>query len=314
MQYPDLLCLGEPLFEFSQLPDTEAGQADYLSGFGGDVSNFAIAAAKQGANVGMLCHLGQDAFGDAFMKLWREQEVNTEFVKRDPKHPTGSYYIHHTPDGHEFSFSRKGSAASMMTPSDLPKTAIEKAKLLHVTAISQAISSDACDSVFAAIDIAKQSNTLVSYDTNLRLKLWPLERAKAIILHTIGLVDICLPSVDEAELLTGLTQPDDILDYYLLKGAKNIVLKLGEKGAMFASNDERFKIGPHLAHPVDATAAGDSFAGAFCQSWIKGRAPKECLRYANATASITIEGYGAVAPLPNHADVEKRLAEPTLEI
>ncbi len=302
-----ILSFGEPMFEFSQLRDVTQG-GDFLSGFGGDASNFAIAAARQGANVGMLTHLGDDEFGKRFLELWQKEGVSTNQVVSNPKAHTGVYFITHNEQGHHFSFMRKNSAASLISPQDIPVEAVKRAQLLHTTAITQAISSSSCDAVFEAIDIATKHNTLVSYDTNLRLKLWSLKRARAIIEETISSVDICFPSIDEAQLITGIEQPDAIIDHYLALGAKIVVLKQGSNGATVADKHQRFQIKPHTVTAVDATAAGDSFAGSFCTHFVNGLSLEECLAHANATASITITGYGAVAPLPTLKQVKSRLA------
>ena len=94
---------------------------------------------------------------------------------------SGIYFISHGPDGHEFSYFRQGSAASLVTPQDVPEPLIAQSKILHVSGISQGISLSACDAVFTAMDLARSHDTLISYDTNLRLRLWPLERARATI-------------------------------------------------------------------------------------------------------------------------------------
>ena len=305
----EILSFGEPMFEFSQMKDVALSQADFLSGFGGDASNFAIAAARQGANVGMLTHVGNDEFGKRFIDLWTKERVSTHNVQVKSNQHTGVYFITHDDQGHHFSFLRKNSAASLITPDQLPIEQIEAAKLLHVTAITQAISSSSCDSVFTAIEAAKQSNTLVSYDTNLRLKLWSLARARAVINETVKMVDICFPSIDEAQLITGLTHADDIIDHHLKLGAKVVVLKQGSDGATVADDQQRIHVSPHKVTPVDATAAGDSFAGSFCTHFVRGASLEQALLHANATASITITGYGAVAPLPTLEQVENRLLE-----
>lgn len=305
--FAEILSFGEPMFELSQVNLNNNGEADFLSGFGGDASNFAIAAARQGANVGMLTHMGDDEFGKKFLNLWDKENVNISTVVSNPNSHTGVYFITHDKDGHHFSFLRKGSAASLITPSQLPVEAIKSAKLLHITAITQAISDTSCDSTFKAIEIASENKTLTSYDTNLRLKLWSLNRARAIINETASLVDICFPSIDEAQLLTGLEHEDDIIDYYLKIGSKTVVLKKGAQGATVANESIRVSLPPFKTNPLDATAAGDSFAGSFCTHFVNGYSLEECLKFANATASITITGYGAVAPLPTLEQVLDRI-------
>lgn len=307
MKTIDILSFGEPLYEFSELPQGEK-PTKYLSGFGGDTSNFAVSAARQGAKVAMLTQLGKDVFGDKFIALWQQEGVNTDFVLRHNDAPTGIYFITHDEQGHHFTFYRKGSAASLIQPALLPGSAIEQARLLHTSAITLAISDSASDSVFAAIDHAHQHDTLVSFDTNLRLKLWPLARARAVIHEVARLVDICLPSLDEARLLTGLEDADAIADFYLGLGVKHLILKMGSEGAMYASPEQRLRVAGHRVETVDATGAGDCFSGAFLTQFLAGCAPGEALRYANAAAALTTTGYGAVAPIPARSHVEAFLA------
>ncbi|WP_194436629.1 sugar kinase [Vibrio fluminensis] len=300
----DILSFGEPLFELSQIPNHNA-EVSYLQGYGGDTSNFAVSASRQGVKVAMLAHLGNDVFGDKFIELWEREGVNTEFVCRNSNAHTGLYFITHDDNGHHFTFYRKGSAASLVTPKQIPEHAIAQAKLLHSSAITHAISEQSSDSLFHAIELAKTNNTLVSFDTNLRLKLWDLPRARAIIHETIKHVDFCLPSLDEAQLLTGLTDANKIADYYLALGAKTVVLKMGKDGAMLATENERFIANGHKVATVDATGAGDCFSGAFLSQVVKGTDMKDALIYANCAAALTTTGYGAVAPIPRYEDVIK---------
>lgn len=307
MKNLDILSFGEPLYEFSQLPQ-DGEQVNYLSGYGGDTSNFAVSAARQGANVAMLTQLGSDVFGDKFVELWQREGVNCDYVLRHPTAPTGIYFITHDEAGHHFTFYRKGSAAACIQPNDLPEAAIRSARLLHTSAITLAISDSACDSVFSAIEIARKYETKVSFDTNLRLKLWPLARARALIHEVASLVDICLPSVDEARLLTGLQDADHIADFYLNAGVKEVVLKLGSEGAMYASADRRLRVSGNRVDTLDATGAGDCFSGAFLTQYLLGHSPEKSLHYANAAAALTTTGYGAVAPIPMQHQVDAFIA------
>lgn len=305
--YPEILAFGEPMYEFSKLKQV-TGDGDFKSGFGGDVSNFAISAARQGAKVGMLCHLGDDMFAKEFISLWQSEGVSTENVVINPAAFTAVYFITYDSQGHHFDFMRKGSAASLITPAQLPEAAIAGAKLLHVSGITHAISASSSDAVFAAIEIANNNQTLVSFDTNLRLKLWSKARARATIDATVGMSDICFPSVDEATLLTGISEPQAIIDYYLKLGAKLVVLKLGAEGAIAATESERIQVAGNRVELVDATGAGDTFAGAFCHNYLAGKEIKYCLQYANMAAALSVMGYGAVSPIPRAAQVIERMA------
>lgn len=297
MSAAEILCLGEPMLEFNQLPPDAQGRALYLEGHGGDTSNAAVAAARAGAKAGTITALGQDAPGDSFMALWEREGVDASTVLRRGDAPTGIYFVTHGPEGHAFTFYRAGSAASRMTPEDMPRDAIRAAKVLHVSGISQAISTSAADACFRAMEIAREAGVTVSYDTNLRRALWPLPRAAATIHAALRMADIALPSYDDATALTGLDQPDAIADFYL-DLAPRVILKLGKDGVMVATRDGRTTLPGRRVKAVDATGAGDTFAGNFLARFVAGDTLEEAARYANAAAALATTGYGAVAPMP----------------
>lgn len=302
----DLVAIGEPLMEFSET--SRAGEKLYLPGYGGDTSNAAIAAARQGARVAYVTAVGDDAFGQDFLGLWDREGVNRGNVQIRSDARTGIYFISHGLDGHQFSYYRAGSAASLMGLSDLPKELIQSAHILHVSGISQAISVTACDLVFEALRLARSSGTITSYDTNLRLRLWPLDRARAIIHAALALSDIALPGLDDARQLTGLQTPDEICDSYLALGCRIVALTLGKDGTMVATPTEKRHVPSMVVKAVDATGAGDTFDGAFLAEWRRCGDPFLAAHYANGAAALSTQGYGAVAPIPTRPLVEAFLA------
>jgi len=298
----EIVCLGEALFELNQLPEKD--QHLFYSSFGGDVSNVAIAIARQGSSAGIISLVGDDLFGDQLLELWQREGVNHTHVSKISNASTGIYFVTHDSSGHHFSYFRKNSAASQITPENLPSTYIASAKVLHISAISQAISSSSNDTVNAAIRIAVENSVLISYDTNLRLKLWSLEQARATIQQTIPYVDFLFPSLEDSILLTGLREPTAIASYYLEKGAKLVALKLGAEGVLLATVDGFHRIPGKTVETIDATGAGDSFDGAFLSEWLKHRNPMESAQYANAAAALSTIGFGAVDAIPYRLDVE----------
>lgn len=299
----DLLCLGEPLGEFN----ATRGDGGYRFGLGGDVANCAVAARRLGARVAMLSALGDDMAGRAFREIWRAEGVDDSAVATHPVAPTGLYFVDHGPEGHAFSYLRAGSAASLMGPRDLPDGLVASARCLHVSGISQAISAGACDLAFAAMEAARTAGTLVAYDTNLRLSLWPLTRARAIIHAAAGLADIVLPGIDDARALTGLEAPDAVADAYLAMGAKVVALTLGAEGALVATPGARRRLPGRRVAAVDATGAGDCFDGAFLAEYLRTGDAFAAGTFANAAAALSTLGYGAIAPLPRREEVAAAL-------
>ena len=301
----DVLALGEPMIEFNQ---TRPGDPNYLQGFGGDTSNMIIAAARQGARTAYVTHLGDDAFGRMFLDLWRGEGVDTSGVALDAAAHTGMYFVTHDASGHVFSYLRAGSAASRMRPDDLPLELIRSARFVQASGISMAISACAADSVLAAFDAARAAGARVAFDSNLRLKLWPLTRARALLAAAAGLADYFFPSIEDAQALSGLKDADAIIDWAHRLGAKAVLLKLGPEGALVSDGSKRERIAGHKVKAVDATGAGDCFCGACLARLAAGDSLLDAARYANAAAALSTTGFGAVAPLPRPEAVRKLLA------
>ncbi len=298
----DVLCIGEPLYELSQQPDGR-----FMPGFGGDTSNVAVAAARLGSRTAYITLIGIDLFGDALMALWQREGVDVRHVSRLDSAPTGLYFITHGPSGHNFTYRRAGSAATYLTPGHISRDAIAGAKFLHVSAISQAISASAADAVSRAMEIARSSGTKISYDTNLRLRLWPLERARPVIEASASAADILKTSQDDAKTLTGLTDPEAIARHFARLGARTVIVTMGAAGAFVWSERICQAIAPFPVQAVDASGAGDAFTGALLSELAAGRGLAQACRFAVAAAALSTTGYGAVAPLPHRPAVEALL-------
>jgi 2-dehydro-3-deoxygluconokinase len=303
----DVVALGEGMLEFNQ---TRPGRPDYLQGFGGDTSNAVIAAARAGARTAYLTRVGADSFGKALLELWRGEGVDTGAVEIDAQAPTGIYFVTHGADGHEFSYRRAGSAASLMSRQWLqgaPARVIQDGLLLHVSGISMAISASACDTVLAAMRLAREAGARVCFDSNLRLKLWPLQQAREAIAQAIALSDIFVPSIEDMVTLTGIADPGALLDWSHAAGAQDVVLKLGAAGAIASDGRQSERIAAHNVEVVDATGAGDCFCGNLLARIAAGDSLFAAARWANAAAAIAVQGFGAVAPLPRPQQVRAML-------
>ena len=157
--------------------------------------------------------------------------------------------------------------------------------------------------VFAAIDIARRNGRIVAYDTNYRPRLWSPARAAEVMHEAMAQADYALPGIDDVQTLTGLTDPQAMLDFYLRLGPRVVVLKMGGQGAWLATPQQRMHISPCTVKVVDATGAGDAFCGSFLARILAGDTPEQAARYANLAAALKCTGYGAVAPIPRAADV-----------
>ena len=304
----DMVAVGEAMVEYNQNQPGEP--RSYWQGFGGDTSNFLVAAARQGARTAYLSALGEDRHAQQLRTLWDNEGVDHAAVLAMVDAPTGVYFVDHGPQGHRFSFLRAGSAASRLKPGLLDLARVRASRALHFSGISLAISGSACDATLETVDHARQHGCVTSFDTNLRLSLWPLSRARAVCREAMTLCDVCLPSWDDITALTGLDQPEAVLDHCLRLGAQVVALKMGAQGAWVATPQQRQRIEPHACSPVDATGAGDAFGGSFVWEWLRHGDVWQAGRYAAVTAALATQGFGAVDPIPQREQVLAAAAQP----
>jgi 2-dehydro-3-deoxygluconokinase len=299
----DIVALGEPLFEFANLPGTDR----YQQGFGGDTSNFACAAARVGARTAYLSRVGDDEFGRQLIGLWQREGIDASAVEIDAEAPTGAYFISQSAAGHVFTYRRAGSAASRMRFTEGFRARVASARWLHVSGISQAIGTDACDTVFEAIAFAREHRIPVGFDLNYRPRLWPAARARAIAIATLDSTELFLPSIDEAQALFGISDPHALIEWSHRHGAKQVAVKMGPNGALVSDGASVVEVPGLKVEVVDATGAGDCFAGVLTARLVAGDPLAQAARAACVAAALSITGHGAVAPLPDWRQVEALL-------
>ncbi len=298
MTKPEVLSLGEPLVEMVRLPKVKGEKPVFQQGVGGDALNALVAAARQGGSTGLISAVGDDHFGQEILSFCKNEGIDTSAVLIRPQDPTGVCFIYPDPENRSFSYARRGSAASHMKPSDLPVDMIPAAKVLHVTAVSQAISKDMRAAVFEAARIAREHGTLVSYDLNLRLNLWTLDEAKRCIEDFLPLADVVLPSEDEAQLICETDEPKAIISHFQRHGARVVALKRGSAGAEIAVGKLIESIAAPKVIARDSAGAGDSFAGAFLTYLLETGDAKISATKACEVAAKTVTGFGATDAIP----------------
>ncbi len=304
----DLVCVGEALLELNQQGEGSLGQRAYREGHGGDASNVAIAAARQGARVAFVSAVGDDMAGHSFLDLWRRESVDSSAVVIDADHSTGLYFVSYDEAGHHFSYLRRGSAASHHVLDTVGRRIIEGSQILFASGISLGIADRAADATFDAMALARSAGRRVAFDTNFRPKLWPRQRASGVIQQGLRAADIAFPGLEDMRLLVEIADPDAIVDLCLSLGPRIVVLKMGPAGAIVATPNCRWRVTAFPCHPIDATGAGDTFCGSFLARLVAGSDLAAAARHAACAAALSTTGYGAVPPIPTLAAVVKALA------
>lgn len=296
----DVVTIGESMVLFT--PETEGSMIyapKFVKTIGGAESNVAIALARLGHDVGWISLLGQDYFGIYIRNTIRGEGVDTSQVKFLNDYPTAVFFKERKAEGEPAVFYyRKGSAASNLSPSDINEDYIAKAKYLHLTGITPALSESCLETILHSIDVAKKHGVKVVFDPNIRLKLWTKEQATPVLKIIAQKSDIFLPGIEEGMMLSGEENPQKIAEYFLSGETSTVVIKLGEAGAYYANSSKSGHVkGERLEKIVDPIGAGDGFAAGLMSGLLRNLSLEESVGMANRVASFALmvpgdsEGY-----------------------
>ncbi|OKJ20005.1 carbohydrate kinase [Streptomyces sp. CB00316] len=227
----DVVCLGESMVTF--LPSQPGRLADVPSfgrGIGGAESNVACALAAAGHRAAWVGRVGADGFGDHLVETIGGYGVDTSAVRRDPDRPTGIYFRTATDRGagaHEVAYYRAGSAASAMSPANVPYEEVFAGRVLHLSGITAALSAD-CLELLRELTAPRPGRPLVSFDVNHRPHLWRGGGA-SVLLELARRCDLVFVGEDEAEEAWGIVGAEAIRA--ALPEPSVVVVKRGSAGA-----------------------------------------------------------------------------------
>ena len=172
----------------------------------------------------------------------------------------------------------------------------------HLTGIFPAISESSRSTLLYLIEKAKNNGLTTSFDPNLRLSLWKDQQQMVEIINKIAFrCDTVLPGIGEGKILTGYEHERDIADFYLSKGVKNVVIKMGPQGAYVKTQtEEKYVDGYKVKKVIDTVGAGDGFAVGFISGLLEGKDVKECADRANAIGALQVMHKGDNEGLPTN--------------
>lgn len=302
-----ILLIGEPMGLF--IAQTE-GELDMVEGY-----SFAIAGAEYNVAVGMsrlglradyITKLGNDPFGKRIARGLQQNGIGTGGVTWSETSPTGFMLKSRVSSGDpKVFYFRKGSAASTLDEPDARAIDLSGYSHLHMTGILPAVSESCFAACRTLMQRARQEGLYISFDPNLRPTLWS-SRSRMIeaINELAALSDLVLPGVSEGECLTGSREPGEIAQFYLDRGAKAAVIKLGEQGAYARwQGGEATVPGFKVEQVVDTVGAGDGFAVGVVSALMEGLALVEAVRRGNAIGAIQVMSVGDNEGLPTHGQL-----------
>lgn len=261
---------------------------------GGSAANVAVWARRCGLETVFVGKIGRDRFGELAEENLRSEKLGAYFVHTDA-HLTGSVavWIDHT--GQRSMVSGKG-ADHYLLPSELPREMIASCQHLHLTAWSF-FADPPRSAAREAARIAKRSGATLSFDPG-SFQMIEEMGVDVFLGFTQDLgIDVFLPNYEEGKILTGETEPERIAEALAgIYPSALIMLKLDAQGALLYENGEVMMIPPATNNLIDATGAGDSFAGAFLALFLRGKGGVEAAHFATRISAWVIEHLGGRPP------------------
>ncbi|MEE1073708.1 MAG: sugar kinase [Cellulosilyticum sp.] len=299
-----VILVGEPMALF--IAETE-GSLETVTQFtrsaAGAEMNVAIGLKRLGNDVCYITKLGRDPFGHYLIDFLNKEGIDTSKICFDDHFPTAFQLKGKTSVGDpDVAYYRNGSAASNLRVDDVDNIDMTGFNHFHLTGIFPAISNNSRATLLYLIEKAKNNGLTTSFDPNLRLSLWENSEDMVKTINKISFrCDTVLPGISEGKILTGYDNEKDIAKFYLDHGVKNVVIKIGPKGAYVRTqNEEAYIEGYKVEKVIDTVGAGDGFAVGFISGLLEGKDVKECADRANAIGALQVMHKGDNEGLPTN--------------
>jgi sugar/nucleoside kinase (ribokinase family) len=255
---------------------------------GGCASNAAIALAKLDLPVEVIGKVGEDPFGDFVISVLQERGIGTRGVKRDSVKGTSVTMVMVDPDG-ERRFIHYIGANAALTLKDIDFRLISEAAILHIGG-SLVLPGIDGEPTAELLRKARETGVITFLDT-----VWDdTGRWMALLKPSLPFIDYFIPSLPEAQQITGYEKPEQVARDLIRRGVRTVALKMGAEGCLVMSEDGQvLRLPAYDVEVVDATGAGDAFAAGFIAGvWHKWTLEKTA-RFASAVGAMCVTGIGA---------------------
>ena len=300
----DVITIGEAMTMFVA---TETGDLSHVERFikrvAGAELNVATGLARLGLNVGWVSRVGNDSFGQYVLDCLKKEGIDSTGVTLDDRYPTGFQVKSKVDNGTDpiVEYFRKGSAASHLSTEDFSPDYFSSARHLHLSGVAAALSASSWALLDHAATNFKAQGKSISFDPNLRPVLWKSEAEMVEKLNHLAFkADWVLPGLKEGTILTGETTPEGIADFYLERGVKAVIVKIGADGAWFKTSASEQGTVPavHVDNVVDTVGAGDGFAVGVISALLEGKTLQQAVVRGNHIGSLAIQVQGDSEGLP----------------
>lgn len=306
----EVITFGETMVSFTPQEHTRLSYGPALNmRIAGAESNTAIGLSRMGHSTAFISRIGTDSLGQFLLRSIRAEGIDTSMVNQDPEHPTG--IMVKEPRLHAETvvyYYRTDSAASHMSCEDIPEQEIAKAKILHFTGITPILSASCRQMTYRAMEIAAAHHCAVSFDPNIRLKLWKDQDYTALMRDCISCATYLLAGLDECRILYHTDEVERIADQAFAAGRLEcLALKDGSRGAWICDRQGIHKVAPADCMCVDPVGAGDAFNAGFLAGILDGKSYIDSGALGALCGARATEAYGDTEGLSTKAELDEAL-------
>lgn len=264
----------------------------------GAEANVAVAVSRLGLRAQFMSRVGEDQLGQVVIDELAKEGVDVTRISRVP-HPTGTMVRNRgTTQPVEISYLRTQSAASTIKPSDIDEADIRATRWVHVTGISAAISPTSCDCVRTTMEVARRAKVKLSFDLNIRRKLWGEEVAGRVLRELAHDVDVLFGGSDEYQVLWGSAIPLENLKSAAQAGVGTAVMTAGAGVIRILNEGNYFEYQPPSILAVDPVGSGDAFVGGVISALLSGMELSEAIVQGSRSGAEVAQQIGDWAGLP----------------
>jgi 2-dehydro-3-deoxygluconokinase len=303
----DVVTFGETMVLFApgQRERLETAPA-YHASIGGAESNCAIGLARLGHPVCWVSRIGSDPFGSRVLKTLRGEGIDVTRVEKSANEPTGIMFKEPAAGNtSRIFYYRRNSAAAALRAESFRGL---KAKYLFITGITPALSDSNRALTFELVDRFRTAGSKVVFDPNMRFRLWSADQARTVFRELAEKSDILIPSFAEAEILTGFTEHDSMLDGLRDLGPSQVILKAGDQGAWYADGEKRGFCPSFPVTEIDPVGAGDAFCAGLISGLLDGCSLSEAVVRGAALGAFCVSNFGDYQGLPDRTTLEEFMA------
>ncbi len=278
----------------------------YRVDYGGKGSNQAVGCARLGAKVAFVARIGQDNFGEMALRLYREEGIDVAFVRETVEHPTGVGFILVEQGTGNNSIALDPGANEFLSSDD-------------VTQCNSAFQNSSVVLTQLEIPVETAEAALARGQAHHAITILNPAPVRPLPASLLQRVDVLTPNETEAKVLSGRSpdaqlDPEEVAQDLLRAGVKNVVMTLGEQGALIVTRSSSKSIPAIQVHPVDTTGAGDAFNAGLVTALACGESLGSAVEFAVITGGLAVMKEGVIPSLPKREEVVKCCEERSIKV